>query len=101
MANAAPPPPGDNDDTVTPVDLVARRPASQERKGWGSLEAAVAVLALRIRQFRQEWDTASPNHRRFLAEKAVPELRDMSATADGLADDLEDYAQGVEVVIEG
>jgi hypothetical protein len=95
--------PGDDDDTDTPVDLNQRRPpqpASAGRKGWGSLEAAVAHLAERVRQARQEWDSASTNHRRFLAEKVGAECGELESFFRDFGADMRSYAQGVGDVVD-
>jgi hypothetical protein len=85
-------PQGDEDDTTTPVDLAGRKPASPERKAWGTLEAALAELVRRVGALRQSWDVAGPHQRRSLADLAAGEFRAVGDNSHDLARRLEEYA---------
>jgi hypothetical protein len=90
----APPPGDDDEDTSTPHDLEQRIPASAERRALGTLEATVFALAGRIGELRREFDRASPNLRRALAEQAAVEARSVGDNGHDLARLLEDIARG-------
>jgi hypothetical protein len=87
-------PPENDDDASTPVDLEFRRPASAERKAFGTLEVSVHATAASLREIRQCWDAASPDKRRAMAADVAADARELGDAGHDLARLMAEIAAG-------